>query len=141
MKMAKAMKTISVVVPPVPGLDIALGVGGPPRGRVVEIYGPESRADDAHLRVIAEACRRWRHRRLHRCRNALDPLCRQALGVNIRPPDLPARHRRAGLEIADMLVRSGGGDLLIGSSTRSPRWCPRPKSRAKWATIRPAGPP
>ena len=80
------------------GLDIALGIGGLPRGRVVEIYGPEILGQDH----AGSACRRrgaeaGRHLRLHRCRAcARSGLCAEARRRSRGAADLPARHRRAG---------------------------------------------
>ena len=80
------------------GLDIALGVGGLPRGRVVEIYGPESSGKTTlTLHVIAEAQKQGGVCAFVDAEHALDPVYAKKLGVNLeRPADLPARHRRAG---------------------------------------------
>ncbi len=80
------------------GLDIALGVGGLPRGRVVEIYGPESSGKTTlTLHVIAEAQKRGGVCAFIDAEHALDPVYARKLGVNL--DDLlisPARHGRAG---------------------------------------------
>jgi protein RecA len=90
------------------GLDIALGIGGLPRGRVVEIYGPESSGKTTlTLQVIAEA-RSSAAPRLHRRRARARPGYAEKLGVNV--DDLLVSQPDTGeqaLEIADMLVRSG----------------------------------
>src|SRR5579864_9430103 len=91
------------------GLDIALGVGGLPRGRVVEIYGPESSGKTTlALHVIAEAQRSGGTCAFVDAEHALDPAYAKKLGVNI--DDLLISQPDAGeqaLEIADTLVRSG----------------------------------
>ena len=79
-------------------LDIALGVGGYPRGRIVEIYGPESSGKTTlAIHAIAEAQKGWRSRRHHRCRTRLRPLlCGEARCRPFETLDLSARQRRAG---------------------------------------------
>ena len=97
------------------GLDIALGVGGLPRGRVVEIYGPESSGKTTLcLEVVAEVQKNGGVAAYIDAENALDPVYAQKLGVNV--PDLLISQPDTGeqaLEIADMLVRSGGVDLIV----------------------------
>ena len=80
------------------GLDIALGVGGLPRGRVVEIYGPESSGKTTlTLHVIAEAQKLGGVCAFVDAEHALDPIYARKLGVNLEDLlDLAARHRRAG---------------------------------------------
>ena len=80
------------------GLDIALGVGGLPRGRVIEIYGPESSGKTTlALHVIAEAQKSGGVCAFVDAEHALDPVYARKLGVQSRrSPDLAARHRRAG---------------------------------------------
>jgi recombination protein RecA len=97
------------------GLDIALGIGGLPRGRVVEIYGPESSGKTTLcLHVVAEIQRAGGVAAYIDAENALDPVYAGKLGVNvgdmlISQPDTGEQ----GLEIADMLVRSGGVDIVV----------------------------
>jgi len=97
------------------GLDIALGVGGLPRGRVVEIYGPESSGKTTLcLQVVAEVQKMGGTAAYIDAENALDPVYAGKLGVNV--PDLLISQPdtgEQGLEIADMLVRSGGIDLVV----------------------------
>jgi recombination protein RecA len=97
------------------GLDIALGVGGLPRGRVVEIYGPESSGKTTlTLQVIAEAQKVGGVAAFIDAEHALDPQYAARLGVNVR--DLLISQPDTGeqaLEIADMLVRSGGVDVVV----------------------------
>ena len=80
------------------GLDIALGIGGLPRGRVVEIYGPEIlRQDHARAPRRGRGAEARRHLRLHRRRaRARHGLCAETRCRSRKPPDLPAGHRRAG---------------------------------------------
>jgi recombination protein RecA len=97
------------------GLDIALGVGGLPRGRVVEIYGPESSGKTTlTLQAIASAQRAGGNAAFIDAEHALDPVYAQRLGVNINElivsqPD----NGEQALEIADMLVRSGSVDIVV----------------------------
>jgi len=97
------------------GLDIALGTGGLPRGRVVEVYGPESSGKTTLcLHVVAEVQKAGGIAAYIDAENALDPVYAGKLGVNvgdmlISQPDTGEQ----GLEIADMLVRSGGVDIIV----------------------------
>src|SRR3954463_1153819 len=97
------------------GLDIALGVGGLPRGRIVEIYGPESSGKTTlSLHTIAEAQKLGGICAFVDVEHALDPVYARKLGVNI--DDLLISQPDAGeqaLEIADTLVRSGAVDVLV----------------------------
>jgi len=100
------------------GLDIALGVGGLPRGRVVEIYGPESSGKTTlTLQVIAEVQRNGGTAAFVDAEHALDPAYAEKLGVNIN--DLLVSQPDTGeqaLEITDMLVRSGAVDIVVVDS-------------------------
>ena len=100
------------------GLDIALGVGGLPRGRVVEIYGPESSGKTTlTLQVIAEMQKMGDTTTFIDAEHALDPSYAQKLGVDVdnllvSQPDTGEQ----ALEIADMLVRSGSVDVVVVDS-------------------------
>jgi recombination protein RecA len=100
------------------GLDIALGIGGLPRGRVVEIYGPESSGKTTlTLQVIAEVQRAGGTAAFVDAEHALDPSYAQKLGVNI--DDLLVSQPDNGeqaLEITDMLVRSSAVDVIVVDS-------------------------
>ena len=100
------------------GLDIALGIGGLPRGRIVEIYGPESSGKTTlTLQVIAEAQKAGGACAFIDAEHALDPMYAQNLGVNI--DDLLVSQPDTGeqaLEICDMVVRSGAVDVVIVDS-------------------------
>ena len=116
MKMdSQALQDIQVVSTGSLGLDIALGVGGLPRGRVIEIYGPESSGKTTlTLQVIAEAQKVGGTAAFIDAENALDPQYAAKLGVNI--DDLLISQPDTGeqaLEIADMLVRSGSVDVIV----------------------------
>jgi len=97
------------------GLDIALGVGGLPRGRVVEIYGPESSGKTTlTLQVIAACQRAGGTAAFVDAEHALDPTYAEKLGVNV--DDLLVSQPDTGeqaLEIADMLVRSNSVDVVV----------------------------
>ncbi len=97
------------------GLDIALGIGGLPKGRIIEIYGPESSGKTTlALHVLAEAQKRGGICAFVDAEHALDPLYARKLGVNvdellISQPDTGEQ----ALEIADTLVRSGAIEVLV----------------------------
>jgi recombination protein RecA len=97
------------------GLDVALGIGGLPRGRVVEIYGPESSGKTTlTLQVVAQIQKAGGTAAFVDAEHALDPSYAQKLGVNI--DDLLVSQPDTGeqaLEITDMLVRSGAVDLVV----------------------------
>lgn len=100
------------------GLDIALGIGGLPKGRVVEIYGPESSGKTTlTLQVIAEAQKAGGTCAFVDAEHALDPIYAEKLGVNVdellvSQPDTGEQ----ALEVTDMLVRSGTIDVLVVDS-------------------------
>ncbi len=100
------------------GLDIALGIGGLPRGRIVEIYGPESSGKTTlTLHVVAEAQKLGGTAAFIDAEHALDPQYAEKLGVNVEEllvsqPDTGEQ----ALEIADMLVRSGAVDVIVVDS-------------------------
>ena len=100
------------------GLDIALGIGGLPRGRVIEIYGPESSGKTTlALSVVAEAQRKGGICAFVDAEHALDPVYARKLGVKVE--DLLISQPDDGeqaLEIADTLVRSGAVDVLVVDS-------------------------
>ena len=100
------------------GLDIALGIGGLPRGRVTEIYGPESSGKTTlALQVIAETQKLGGCAAFIDAEHALDPIYAAKLGVNV--DDLLVSQPDTGeqaLEIADMLVRSGAVDTVVVDS-------------------------
>ncbi|MFL6184556.1 MAG: recombinase RecA, partial [Actinomycetes bacterium] len=96
-------------------LDLALGIGGVPRGRVVEVYGPESSGKSTlAMHVVAEAQRNGGVCAYIDAEHAMDPVYASAIGVNvdellISQPDTGEQ----ALEIADMLVRSGAIDVIV----------------------------
>lgn len=100
------------------GLDIALGIGGLPYGRVVEIYGPESSGKTTlTLQVIAESQKQGKTCAFVDAEHALDPIYAAALGVNV--DDLLVSQPDTGeqaLEICDMLVSSGAVDVVVVDS-------------------------
>jgi recombination protein RecA len=112
---SEAVTDIEVVSTGSLGLDIALGVGGLPRGRVVEIYGPESSGKTTlTLSVIAQMQKAGGTAAFIDAENALDPQYAAKLGVKI--DDLLISQPDTGeqaLEIADMLVRSGSVDVIV----------------------------
>ncbi len=120
MRLGKNNKSMDVETVPSGsiGLDIALGVGGLPRGRVVEIYGPESSGKTTlALHTVAEAQKKGGICAFIDAEHALDPIYARKLGCNvdellISQPD----HGEQALEIADTLVRSGSIDILVINS-------------------------
>ncbi|MBP2654952.1 MAG: recombinase [Firmicutes bacterium] len=120
MKLGEAAAKMNVEVIPTGALalDIALGIGGVPRGRVVEIYGPESSGKTTvALHIIAEAQKAGGFAAFIDAEHALDPVYAKKLGVDIdnlliSQPD----NGEQALEIADSLVRSGAIDIIVVDS-------------------------
>jgi len=100
------------------GLDVALGIGGVPKGRVVEVYGPESSGKTTlTLQIVAEAQKTGGTAAFVDAEHALDPAYAEKLGVNVdellvSQPDTGEQ----ALEITDMLVRSGAVDIIVVDS-------------------------
>src|SRR5690554_5296627 len=115
---ASAIYDVDVISTGSLGLDIALGVGGLPRGRIIEIYGPESSGKTTlTLQAIAEAQRAGGTAAFVDAEHALDPVYAEKLGVNVK--DLLVSQPDTGeqaLEITDMLVRSGAVDIIVVDS-------------------------
>ena len=115
-------------------LDLALGVGGVPRGRITEIFGPESSGKTTlcyHVVGNAQRTAAWRPSSTPSTRSTR--ATPRTLGVNV--DDLLVSQPDTGeqaLEIAETLIRSDGVD--VSSSTRWPRSCRGPRSRARWGT-------
>jgi len=111
-------RDIDVISTGILGLDVALGIGGLPRGRVCEIYGPESSGKTTlTLQVVAECQKAGGTAAFVDAEHALDPTYAAKLGVNV--DDLLISQPDTGdqaLEITDMLVRSGGVDVIIVDS-------------------------
>jgi recombination protein RecA len=115
---ATASRDIEAVSTGSISLDVALGIGGLPRGRIIEIYGPESSGKTTlTLHVIAEMQKQGGTAAFVDAEHALDPIYAEKLGVNI--DDLLVSQPDTGeqaLEITDMLVRSGAVDILVVDS-------------------------
>jgi len=115
---ASAARDIDAVSTGSLGLDIALGIGGLPRGRIAEIYGPESSGKTTlTLHVIAEMQKLGGTAAFVDAEHALDPVYAEKLGVNV--DDLLVSQPDTGeqaLEITDMLVRSGAVDIVVVDS-------------------------
>ncbi len=113
-----AVRNLDVISTGSLGLDIALGVGGLPRGRVIEIYGPESSGKTTlTLHAVAEAQKAGGTAAFVDAEHALDPIYAEKLGVNmdellVSQPDTGEQ----ALEITDMLVRSGAVDIVVVDS-------------------------
>jgi recombination protein RecA len=112
---ARAVRDVDVISTGSLSLDMALGIGGLPRGRVVEIYGPESSGKTTlTLQVVAQAQKLGGTAAFIDAEHALDPVYAEKLGVNVdellvSQPDTGEQ----ALEIADMLVRSGAVDVVV----------------------------
>ena len=110
-----AMRDIQVVSTGSIGLDIALGAGGVPRGRIIEVYGPESSGKTTlALHIVAEIQKAGGTAAFVDAEHALDPQYAEKLGVDLKnllisQPD----NGEQALEITDMLVRSGGVEVVI----------------------------
>jgi recombination protein RecA len=115
-------------------LDLALGIGGVPRGRIVEIYGPESSGKTTlALHIVAEAQKLGGLAAIIDAEHALDPVYAGRLGVNleellISQPDTGEQ----ALEIAETLVRSGALDIVVIDSVAA--LVPKAEIEATWAT-------
>ena len=115
---AQAARDIEAVSTGSIGLDVALGIGGVPKGRVVEIYGPESSGKTTlTLQIIAEGQKTGGTAAFVDAEHALDPVYAEKLGVNVdellvSQPDTGEQ----ALEITDMLVRSGAVDIIVVDS-------------------------
>jgi len=116
MKMAEAAnRKVDVISTGALSLGLALGIGGVPRGRIVELYGPESSGKTSlALHIVAEAQRNGGIAAFIDAEHALDPIYAKAIGVDvdellISQPDTGEQ----ALEIADMLIRSGALDVLV----------------------------
>jgi recombination protein RecA len=113
-----AIRNVEVISTGSLGLDLALGIGGVPRGRVVEIYGPESSGKTTlTLHIVAESQRLGGTAAFVDAEHALDPVYAAKLGVNVdellvSQPDTGEQ----ALEITDMLVRSGAVDVVVVDS-------------------------
>ena len=124
-------------------LDIALGIGGLPRGRVTEIYGPESSGKSTlAMHVVAEAQRNGGICAYIDAEHAMDPVYAAAIGVDIdelliSQPDTGEQ----ALEIADMLVRSGAIDVVVIDSVAALTPRRRDRGRDGRRPRRPPGPP
>jgi recombination protein RecA len=110
-----ATRKVDIIPTGALSLDLALGIGGVPRGRIVEVYGPESSGKTSlALHIVAEAQRNGGIAAFIDAEHALDPIYAKAIGVDvdellISQPDTGEQ----ALEIADMLIRSGALDVLV----------------------------
>ena len=131
---ASAVRDVGFISTGSLGLDVALGIGGLPRGRVVEIYGPESSGKTTlTLEVVAQAQKQGGTAAFIDAEHALDPQYAEKIGVNVdellvSQPDTGEQ----ALEIADMIVRSGGGGCRghrFGGGAHAPRGARRGDGR------------
>ena len=116
-------------------LDNALGIGGLPRGRIIEIYGPESSGKTTvALHVISEAQKLGGTAGFIDAEHALDPVYASKLGVDV--PNLYISQPDTGeqaLDITESLVRSGAFDIVVIDSVAA--LTPKQKLKAKWAIV------
>ena len=130
----EAIGPISVISTGSISFDAALGVGGVPRGRVIEVFGPESSGKTTiTLQIIAEAQKAGGLAAFVDAEHALDPAYAKKLGVDtdnllVAQPD----YGEQALESSKLW--SARTQSTCWWSIRWPRWCPRPSSTAKWAT-------
>ena len=116
-------------------LDVALGIGGVPRGRIIEIYGPESSGKTTlALHMIAETQKNEGTAAFIDAEHALDPMYAKKLGVDtenliVSQPDTGEQ----ALEITEVLVRSGAIDIVVIDSVA--RLVPRVEIEGKWAIL------
>ena len=128
----QVMADVPVIPTGALSLDHALGVGGIPRGRVVELFGPESSGKTTlALHIVAEAHKTGGIAAFVDAEHALDVIYAKKLGVNcddllISQPDTGEQ----ALEIAEVLVRSGAMDVVVIDSVAA--LVPRQRSKAKW---------
>ena len=125
------------------GLDLALGVGGVPRGRIIEVFGPESSGKTTlALHILAEAQKKGGEVAFIDVEHALDPAYAEALGVNIDEllvcqPDTGEQ----AMEICEALVRSGAIDAIVVDSVAATGPPCRDRGRDGRQPCGPAGPP
>ena len=131
----KAIGDIEVIPSGSITLDIALGVGGYPRGRIIEIYGPESSGKTTFaLHAIAEAQQRGGYAAFIDAEHALDPVYAKNLGIDINNLILsqPDNGEQA-LDIAEHLIRSNAIDIIVIDSVAA--LVPKSRLTAIWATL------
>ena len=136
MRLGERPETAIAVIPTGSlAVDAALGVGGIPRGRVVEIFGPESLGKTTlSLQVIAKAQKTGGVAAFIDAEHALDAEYAKKLGRRHRTTSWSASPTTARRPSRSPRCWSGPAPSTSSSSTRSRRWCPRPRSRARSAT-------
>ena len=130
-----AMQNVEAIPTGSVALDLALGVGGVPRGRITEIYGPESSGKTTLCyHVIANAQSPRRRRRLHRRRTRARPRLRQERAASTSTTSSSSSRTRASRRSRSPRRSSARAASMSSSSTRSPHSCRGPRSRARWGT-------